>query len=80
MRERSREVQRLQKTLEGANKAALAVVHSILVIAYHLLKDHTDFHDLGADFFDRRHQDARERRLVGRLEALGNMVSIDKVA
>jgi transposase len=64
----------------GPNKAAIAVAHSILIIAYHLLKHGTDFHDLGPDFFDRRNQDALERRLVRRLEALGNKVTIDRVA
>jgi transposase len=64
----------------GSNKAAIAVAHSILIIAYHLLKDGGTYDDLGADFFDRRDQDALERRLVKRLEALGNKVSIEKVA
>lgn len=64
----------------GKKKATVAVAHSILIIAYHLLRDGTDFHDLGPDFFDRRNQDALERRLVSRLEALGNKVSIEKVA
>jgi transposase len=63
----------------GKKKAAVAVAHSILVISYHLLKDGTDFHDLGGDYFDRRDQDALERRLVQRLEALGNKVSLEKV-
>ena len=64
----------------GKKKATVAVAHSILVISYHLLKDGTTFTDLGADFFDRRNQDALERRLVTRLEALGNKVTIERVA
>jgi transposase len=64
----------------GPNKAAIAVAHSILIIAYHLLKDGGTYDDLGADFFDRRDQEALERRLVKRLEALGNKVSIERVA
>jgi transposase len=63
----------------GKKKAAVAVAHSILVISYHLLKDGTIFTDLGGDFFDRRDQDALERRLVSRLEALGNKVSLERV-
>ena len=63
----------------GKKKAAVAVAHSILVISYHLLKDGSTFTDLGGDFFDRRDQDALERRLVNRLEALGNKVSLEKV-
>jgi len=64
----------------GPNTAAIAVAHSILIIAYHLLKDRGTYDDLGADFFDRRDQDALERRLVRRLEALGNKVTVEKVA
>jgi transposase len=63
----------------GKRKAAVAVAHSILAISYHLLKDGTTFTDLGGDFFDRRDQDALERRLVARLEALGNKVTLQKL-
>ncbi|HET8683664.1 MAG TPA: IS110 family transposase [Micromonosporaceae bacterium] len=64
----------------GKKKAAVAVGHSILVIAYHLLKDGTTYRDLGAQYFDARDQHSVERRLVRRLEALGNKVTIEKVA
>jgi transposase len=64
----------------GKKKAAVAVAHSILVISYHLLTHGADFSDLGGDYFDRRDQDATERRLIRRLEDLGNRVSIEKVA
>ena len=63
----------------GKKKAAIAVAHSILVDAYHLLKEGTTFRDLGPDFFDRRDTAALERRLVSRLEALGNKVTVEKV-
>jgi transposase len=62
----------------GKKKAAVAVAHSILVAAYHLLTRSADYHDLGGDYFDRRDQDALERRLVRRLEALGNKVTLEK--
>jgi transposase len=62
----------------GKKKAAVAVAHSILVAAYHLLTRPADYHDLGGDYFDRRDQDALERRLVRRLEALGNKVTLEK--
>ena len=52
----------------GKKKAAMAVGHSILVIAWHLLAndcdDACDDADLGGDFFVRRDSDrARQRRL-----------------
>ncbi len=62
----------------GKQRAALAVGHTILIIAYHLLTDGTAYHDLGSDYFDRRDHQALERRLVRRLEALGNKVTIER--
>ena len=47
---------------------------------YHLLKDGTTYEDLGGDYFDERDQDAVERRLVRRLEALGYKVTVEKAA
>jgi hypothetical protein len=38
----------------SARKAAIAVGHSILVIAWHLLTDSCDYQDLGGDYFIRR--------------------------
>lgn len=64
----------------GAKKAAVAVGHSILVIAYHLLRDGTVYQDLGPAYFDRRDQAALERRLVKRLEALGHTVTLAPAA
>jgi transposase len=64
----------------GKKKAAVAVAHTILVIAYHLLTRTTSYTDLGPDYFDRRNTDALERQLVKRLERLGNKVTIEKVA
>jgi transposase len=62
----------------GKKRAAIAVGHSILVIAYHLLTRGTDYQDLGANYFDDRDAAAVERRLVRRLEALGNTVTLTK--
>ena len=60
----------------GKSRAAVAVGHTILVIAYHLLRDGTDYHDLGPRYFDERDRRAVERRLVHRLEGLGYTVSL----
>jgi transposase len=61
----------------GRKKAILAVGHSILKIAYHLIQDRTEYRDLGGDYFDRRDKDALEKRLVRRLESLGFQVSLE---
>jgi transposase len=64
----------------GKKKAIIAVAHSILIAAYHLLTRPDRYTDLGGDYFDRRDHQAVEHRLVRRLEALGNKVTIEKVS
>lgn len=65
----------------GPRKAAVAVGHSILVIAWHLLSTGEVYNDLGGDYFDRRrNNDARQRRLVAQLEAMGLDVTITPAA
>jgi transposase len=61
---------------KGKKRAAVAVARSILVIVYHILRDHEPYHDLGASYLDQRDRQAVERRLVRRLEALGYDVSL----
>ena len=69
------------KGRRGHNRAAVAVAHAILVIAYHLIRDDQPYTDLGADYYLRRHsRDAETRRLVRRLEALGNKVIVEPAA
>jgi transposase len=65
----------------GKKKAAIAVGHSIVVIAWHLLSNGTDYDDLGGDYFTRReHTDRRQHRLVRQLQDLGYQVTLNKVA
>ena len=64
----------------GKKRAAVAVAHTILVIAYHRLAHNATSTDLGPDFFDRHDTDALARQLVKRLERLGNKVTLEKVA
>ena len=66
----------------GKGKALVAVARSILVIIWHLLADPTArFHDLGADFYDRRINTTRKtHNLVRQLEALGHTVTLQPAA
>lgn len=64
---------------QGSNKAAIAVAHSILVIAYHMLKRKEDYRDLGPDYFDQRSREAVERNAVRRLQNLGYKVTLEHV-
>src|SRR5262245_44357702 len=61
---------------KGKKRAVVAVGHSILVIASHLLTKRQPYTDLGVTYFDQRTRQAVERRLVRRLEALGYTVSL----
>jgi transposase len=64
----------------GNNQAAIAVGHSILVIAYHPLKRGEDYRDLGPDYFEQRSRGAIERNAVRRLQKLGYKVTLERVA
>lgn len=60
----------------GKKKAAVAVGHSILVIVDHLLTRQIDDQDLGPHSFDERDREGVKRRLVCRLEDLGDQVTV----
>lgn len=64
----------------GKKRAAIAVAHSILVIAYHMLRDGTEYRELGGDYFDKRNKAQLQRNLVKRLEGLGLQVTLEPVA
>ena len=64
----------------GANRAAMAVAHTILLIAYRLLRDGTHYHDLGPTYFDERDREAVLRRSVRRIQQLGYRVTIEEAA
>jgi transposase len=61
----------------GAKRAVVAVAHSLLVIIYHMLRDGTEYRDLGANYFDERDREATLRRSVRRLERLGYKVTVE---
>ena len=59
----------------GKKRAIVAVAHSILVIAYHLIQRKEPYRELGADYFDKRRPEATAKRLLTRLQKLGYDVS-----
>jgi transposase len=61
----------------GPKKAAVAVAHTILVIAYRLMQRGEDYNELGGDFFDKRRPESTVRRLTKRLEQLGFAVTLN---
>jgi hypothetical protein len=65
----------------GASKAAIAVAHSILVAAFHILDRSQPYQDLGGDWFVRRRSpDHHARKLVLQLNALGFDVQLQEHA
>lgn len=64
----------------GQKRAIVAVSHSILVIAYHMIKRKEPYHDLGGDYFDKRRPEVSAKRLVKRLEQLGFSVSLEQTS
>ena len=65
----------------GPGRAAVAVGHSILIIAWHLLSTGEVYTDLGGDYFDKRRSGtAHQRRLVAQLEAMGHKVTLEPAA
>lgn len=64
----------------GKKKAIVALEHTILVIAYYLIKRKEPYRELGGDYFDKRRPEATVNRLVMRLEKLGYSVSLQQPA
>jgi len=60
----------------GKKKAIVALEHTILVIAYHLIQRKEPYRELGSDYFDKRRPEATAKRLIQRLEKLGYAVSL----
>ena len=58
----------------------VAVGHSILVIAYHLLSKRASYQELGGGYFDRQNVTAYRSKLVSKLEALGLKVTLEPAA
>ena len=56
--------------------AHMAVAHSILVIAHHLIKRQEPYRELGGDYFDQRRPEATAKRLLKRLQKLGYEIVI----
>jgi len=64
----------------GDQKAIIAVAHSLLVTIYHMLRNDTDYADLGGDYFARRNSEAARRRSIKELERLGYRVTLEPVS
>ena len=63
----------------GKKRAAVAVAHSILVIAYYIIKNGTEYVDLEINYFDERKQESVQKQLIRRLEKLGLKVKVERL-
>ena len=61
----------------GKKRAVVAVAHTILIIAYHVLQRQQPYQDLGSNYFDERERSTVERQSVRRLEQLGFKVTLE---
>jgi transposase len=68
------------KARRGHKCAVLAIGHKILVSAYHMLRDGTDYRDLGETYLDQRDADQVAQQLVRRLNTIGYEVTLKKAA
>ena len=64
----------------GKKRAMLAVAHSILVMAYHMISKQEPYHELGAMHLDAYRPEATVERLTGRLHKLGFQVTLEPLA
>lgn len=65
----------------GPNKATVAVAHSMIVSAWHMLSTGEHYRELGGDYFVQRLEPERQaRRLTRQLEQLGYNVAITPAA
>ncbi|QTQ32472.1 Transposase, IS116/IS110/IS902-like [Aromatoleum bremense] len=60
----------------GAKKAIIGVVASMLTAAWHMLRDGTEWQDLGAAHFDRADAHKTANRLIRRLQQIGYAASV----
>jgi transposase len=67
--------QRFRKRM-GAQKAIVALAHRILIIIYHLLKDHQPYQERGPDYLEEKQAEAAKRWALRRLEQLGYEVTL----
>ena len=63
----------------GAKKAIIAVAASMLTAAWHMLRNGTEYRDLGAAHFDRADAHKTATRLIRRLQQIGYAVQLTPV-
>jgi len=60
----------------GRKRATMAVAHTLLIMAYHIVKEQCTYNELGADYFDRLNEQYLVKRFTSRIEMLGYHVTL----
>ena len=68
------------KSRRGHKKAVIAIAHSMLITAWHLLSRSSEYVDLTPSHFDNLRHDRLTRHLVSRLQHLGYEVALSPAA
>ena len=55
----------------GANRASVAVAHSMLIAIYHILKSGERFKDLGEDYYNQFNREKKKNYYLKKLTKLG---------
>jgi transposase len=63
----------------GKKRAIIAVAHSMVVSAFHMLSRHEAYQELGGNYFDEQRRHQLVHRLTRRLEYLGYLVNQELV-
>jgi hypothetical protein len=61
------------------NRAIIAVAHSILIIAYFMIKTGEEYRESGGNYFERINAAGLKRYFVKRLEHLGHKVMLEAI-
>jgi transposase len=64
----------------GPKKAVVALAHTLLRIAYHVLANGTVYRELGGDYHDRQHHQRVTRRAIQLLQRQGYRVTLEPAA
>lgn len=61
---------------QGMKKAAMAVAHRVLMLAYYIIRDRSRYQEQGGDVYDRRDPERTAKRLTRRLQRIGFEVTL----
>ena len=61
----------------GKKRASVAVAHSLLIAIYHVLKDKTEFRDLGNNYYNQFNKERKANSMVKKLMLLGYTVTLE---